>query len=72
MYKAKICGVDISVGDVLEDSSGNACTVYRLWRLCDRGAIIISFYWVNCRGNLYDDCATDRTFPIVFKRKLKI
>lgn len=72
MYKAKVCGVDIRVGDVLEDSSGNACIVYKLWRLSDRGAIIINFYWISCRRSMYNDCATDRSFPTVFKKKLKI
>ena len=72
MYKTKICGVDISVGDILEDCSGHACIVYDLWNLLDGGNIVVSFYWINRYGILYDDCVSEVTFTAKFKRKVKI
>lgn len=72
MYKDKVCGVDIRVGDMLKDHRGNTCIVYKLRRFSDRGETIISFYWISIYGNLYDECVGETGFASIFKEKLKI
>lgn len=72
MYKTKVCGVDIRIGDVLEDISGHTCIVYDLWNLLDGGYLVVGFYWINRYGILYDDCISEVVFTTKFKKKLKI
>lgn len=72
MDKTKVCGVDVSVGDVFEDHSGNPCIVYDLFSLSKGSELIINFYWIDMYGNLYDDYVSETRFASVFKKKLGI
>jgi hypothetical protein len=72
MYKTKICGVDISVGDMFKDRGGNTCVVYKLWRVRGSGELVVSFYWISIYRNLCEDCVSGNGFAALFKKKIKI